>query len=78
MCTRYFLLSAKITTCGLNYILNPVSNTCLRVVAKDMNWDDAKVNCESAGENLAVFERLDSVQWVISFLRNSTTPQGDD
>lgn len=59
-------------TCSLGYFLNPVSSTCIRVVSDPSSWVAAKTDCEASGEHLAVFDTLESVQWLNDFLRSMT------
>ena len=59
-------------TCPQDYELNPFSMTCFRVLTTPANWDNAKAACEGAGEFLAVFDTVDSIEW-FKFLRHTNS-----
>lgn len=50
--------------------------TCLRLVTQKMDWPTAKSTCESAGEYMAVFGTLESVQWLVGYMNNNNTSAG--
>ncbi|XP_067945135.1 C-type lectin Cal-like [Watersipora subatra] len=56
----------KAVECPGNYIRNPYSNTCIRLVTIAKTWQDAYNHCFVSGENLATFETLESAFWLIN------------
>ena len=51
-------------SCPPSHVLNPVTNTCFRVVTQGMNWHQAKSHCESSGEKLAVLDTKAAFDWL--------------
>lgn len=49
--------------CPGDYIYNPHSQTCYRIVPIRRNWDDAQAYCENDEDRLAVFDSLKSISW---------------
>lgn len=48
----------------------------LRVVARGMDWNTAKANCEAGGNQTAVFENYHSLRWLQNILKYTATPAG--
>ena len=51
--------------CPFKYKLNPYSQTCVRFVKLERDWEGAKTYCESDGEHLITFTTLDEIYWFI-------------
>lgn len=75
-CTAIIFLFCSVLACSGDYVLNPISNTCIRLVQKYLTYAEAKADCEAAGEYLAVFPTVDSVQWLLKFMNDPKTPSG--
>lgn len=49
--------------CPPEYVLNPFSQTCLRIVTEKENWEGAAGVCDEDDEYLAVFDTVESIEW---------------
>ena len=47
-----------------NYMYNPHSRTCIRLVTEEMTQPEAQAFCEVDGEQLATFRTAESMQWL--------------
>ena len=52
--------------CPFKYKLNPYSQTCVRFIKLEKDWEGAKTYCESDGEHLITFTTLDEIYWFIN------------
>lgn len=61
--------------CPSGYEFNPFSNTCFKLVTgAKKSWDDAEADCQASGGDLAVFDTVESIQWLRN-LRLTNTSQ---
>ena len=58
-------ISFSAADCPFKYKLNPYSQTCVRFVKLERDWEGAKTYCESDGEHLITFTTLDEIYWFI-------------
>ena len=48
------------------YKRNPYSQTCVRFIKLEKDWEGAKTYCESYDEHLMTFTTLDEIHWFIN------------
>ncbi|XP_067937190.1 uncharacterized protein [Watersipora subatra] len=63
----------KVVECEPDYIRNPYSNRCVRLIQTTKAWNDAKNYCEAKGETLATFETLESAVWLINLRKTNSS-----
>ena len=63
-------------SCLSGYVKNPYTKTCIRLVEKEVTWFEAKTDCESTREHLAVFETEEAAQWISNFAKDRNNPNG--
>ena len=64
--TRLSHILFSAADCPFKYKLNPYSQTCVRFIKLERDWESAKTYCESHGEHLITFTTLDEIYWFIN------------
>ena len=62
--------------CRPDYVTNPYTNTCIRILEKAVTWSEAKTDCESTIEYLAVFETEEAAIWIVNLMKDKNNPDG--
>lgn len=68
-CFSISSLFAALLPCPAGYVLNPITQTCLRHVGAGRNWTESKASCEAQGETLAVFTTQASLAWIRDYVK---------
>ena len=55
--------SAVTAPCPPDYVLNPITESCLQLHKEFISWYEAKAKCEARGETLAILPTDGEFKW---------------
>ena len=58
-----FIFAERLQCPSSEYTYNPYSNTCVRLIKSQKQWEDAQNYCAIRGEYLVTLETLESAFW---------------